>query len=495
MISAFLSIGYVASIKMFETYVLAWWMAMFFLIGLPVVFLVWGFLFWTVFVSSISPIRNGASNRLSDIILVPKLDDRRRLEFPKGLCILLKTSLENQNERGSRAGFPLITPSRSEISTEGIRHHKAITFSGKMSCPYYILNFPFLGTLCKLLIFGFFWEYKGWGLGGLNLAWLWMPTLGDEKDAITVKFCEDGIEEEKMPVQTAKDSVQSDFERPIVTGKLVVVGGSEENKEDNQPFFSRLLPGPREFWTERIFHCVHYDEKGASVYIVHAWRLKLFHPLRGIFTSRFTHGAHWMMNADGTISPLKNSKLVLGIHPNIKHACQRPEGTPTSEALKQYFKTDRQDLMQFCKVFDDHCITPDQLKHLTFETLFRDMKIPLGHALDMPALFQKPILLSEKPSESLSPRADLIFPTLGSPVVGEFGPRTFKPTALLGTPSTMTPPPPGMLDLYMCDVKDRLACSIEYIYSATPPGSGHISCVHPCVHHNIVCVHPFFHRC
>ena len=79
MISAFLSIGYVASIKMFETYVLAWWMAMFFLIGLPVVFLVWGFLFWTVFVSSISPIRNGASNRLSDIILVPCSDDRRRL--------------------------------------------------------------------------------------------------------------------------------------------------------------------------------------------------------------------------------------------------------------------------------------------------------------------------------------------------------------------------------------------------------------------------------
>jgi hypothetical protein len=117
--------------------------------------------------------------------------------------------------------------------------------------------------------------------------------------------------------------------------------------------------------------------------------------------------------------------------------------------------------MQFCKVFDDHCITPDQIKHLTFETLFRDMKIPLGHAVDIAALFQKPILHSEKTSQSLSPRADLIFPTLGSPVVGEFGPRTFKPTALLGTPSTMTPPPPGMLDLYMCDVKDRLACSIE----------------------------------
>jgi hypothetical protein len=405
-----------------------------------------------------------------------------------------KTALEKEK----RAKFPLITPSRSEISTEGIRHPKAITFSGKMSCPYYILNFPFLGSLCKLLIFGFFWEYKGWGLGGLNLAWLWMPTLGDEKDAIKVKFCEDGIEEEKMgddtkegkmPVQTAHDSVQPDSKRPIVTGKLVVV---DDSVEKNPPFFSRLLPWTRDFWRERIFHCVHYDEKGASVYIVHAWRLKLFHPLRGIFTSRFTHGARWMMNKDGTISPLKNPELVLGVHPNMKYARQSP--TPTSEVLQQYF-ADRQDLMQYCKVFDDHCIAPNQLMHLTFETLFRDMKIPLGHALDMPALFQKPIQLSEKPSESLSPRADLIFPTLGSPVVGEFGPRTFKPTALLGTPSTMTPPPPGMLDLYMCDVKDRLACSIEYIYSVTPPGSGHSSRVHPCVHRNIACVHPFFHRC
>jgi hypothetical protein len=334
MISAFLSIGYVASIKMFETYVLAWWMAMFFLIGLPVIFLLFGFLFWTVFVSSISPIRNGASNRLSDIILVPHDDDRRRLKFPKG-----KTALEKEK----RAEFLLITPSRSEISTEGIRHSKAITFSGKMSCPYYILNFPFLGTLCKLLIFGFFWEYKGWGLGGLNLAWLWMPTLGDENDPtrITVNFCEDGIEEEKMeygteegkmPVQTAHDSVQPDSKRPIVTGKLVVV---DDSVEKNPPFFSRLLPWTRDFWRERIFHCVHYDEKGASVYIVHAWRLKLFHPLRwGIFTSRFTHGAHWMMNADGTISPLKNAKLVLGIHPNIKHARQRT--TPTSAALKPF---------------------------------------------------------------------------------------------------------------------------------------------------------------
>jgi hypothetical protein len=376
MISAFLSIGYVAAIKMVETYVLAWWMAMFFGIGLPVVFLVWCFLFWTVFVSSISPIRNGASNRLSDIVLVSKYDARRRLEFQKEGA---------PSEPG--AEFSLISKSRLG---------SAITFSGKMSCPYYILNFPFLGSLCKLLLFGFYWEHKGWALGGLNFAWLWMPTLGDEKDAITVKFCEDGI----GPFRGSDGTI---------TGNLVVV---DENDENTPPLFQRLLPGPRNFWTERIFHCVHHDEKGASVYIVHAWRIKIFHPFRRpLPISRFTHGASWMMDTkDGTISPLKNPELVLGVHPNMKYARQSP--TPTSEALQQYF-ADRQDLMQYSKVFDDHCIAPNQLKHLTFETLFRDMKIPLGHALDMPAVFQKPILLSEKPSQFLSPgsyRADLIFP-------------------------------------------------------------------------------------
>ena len=377
MISAFLSIGYVAAIKFLETYVLSWWMAMFFMIGIPVVLLVWGFLFWTVFVSSVSPIRNGASNRLSDIVLVNKDDARRRLEIQMD-----GTALEPGAE------FSLISKSRLG---------SAITFSGKMSCPYYILNFPFLGSLCKLLLFGFYWEHKGWALGGLNLAWLWMPTLGDEENAITVKFCEDGI----GPARDCDGSI---------TGNLVVVDKRDEN---TPPLLQRLLPGSRDFWRRRIFHCVHHDEKGASVYIVHAWRIKLFHPFRRpLPISRFTHGARWMMKKDGTISPLNNPELVLGVHQNINYACQGP--TPTSEALVKYF-ADRQDLMQFCKVFDDHCITPNHLKHLTFETLFRDMKIPLGHALDMPALFQKPILHSQKPSQSLSPRADLIFPMLDSP--------------------------------------------------------------------------------
>jgi len=430
MVSAFLSIGYVAAIKFFESYVITWWMEMFLLIGIPVIVIVWLFLFWTVFLSSISPIRNGAGNRLSDIVLVGAKDARRCLKFQKE-----ETSLKLGDE------FKLITCSRTEMSTNGEREPQAIIFSGKKTRPYYILMFPFLGTCCKLVGFGFYWEHKGWGLGGLNFARLFIPTLGPSRDeerteqAIKVKFCEDGIglgTEETTPEGT------------IVTGNLVVVDDSGNAGN---------------FWKQRILHCVHYDEKGASVYIMYAWRTRILHPFRRpLPISRFSHGACWMMNENGTISPLKAPELVLGVHPNMKYARQIP--TPTSETLKQCF-ADRPDLMQFCKVFDDHSITPNQLKHLTFETLFRDMKIPLGHALDMPALFQKPILLSEKPSESLSPRADLIFPTLGSPVVGEFGPRTFKPTALLGTPSTMTPPPPGMLDLYMCDVKDRLACSIE----------------------------------
>ena len=409
---------------------------MFFLIGLPVISMIWFFLFWTVFVSSGNPLRNGACNRLSDIVLVPKDDSRRGLKFE-----IDKASLKSGDT------FSLITHSRSEADMNGKREPKAIISSGKKTYPYYIVTFPFLGTLCKLFVFGFFWEYKGWGLGGLNLAWLSIPTLGDEKKAIKVKFCEAG------------NGAEGEIPPGTITGNLVVVDDHTGN-----------------YWRERIFHCVHYDEQGASVYIVHAWRMKVFHPFRRPFPiSRFTHGARWMMKKDGTISPLNNPELVLGVHPNIKYACQGP--TPTSEALVKYF-ADRQDLMQFCKVFDDHCITPNHLKHLTFETLFRDMKIPLGHALDMPALFQKPILHSQKPSQSLSPRADLIFPMLDSPVVGEFGPRTSKTTALLGTPSTMTPPPSGMLDWYMCDVKDRLAGLIEYIYSV-----------------HIAYVHPYFHRC
>jgi len=374
MISAFLAVGYVAAIKFFETYVLAWWMEMFFMIGMPVIGIMWFFLFWTVFVSSSNPLRNGACNRLSDIVLVTGDDARRRLKFEIDVASLK-----------SGAEFSLISHSRSEVSMNGTLEPKAVISSGKSAYPYYIVTFPFLGTLCKLLLFGFFWEYKGWGLGGLNFAHLFIPTLGDENDdqgkkqAIKVKFCEDGI------------GAEGEIPDGTITGNLVVVDKDTGN-----------------FWRERIFHCVHYDEKGASVYIVNAWRMKIFHPFRRPFPiSRFTHGARWMMNKDGTISPLKNPELVIGIHPNIKHARQRP--TPTFKALEQYFEV-RPDLMQFCKVFDDHCITPDQIKHLTFETLFRDMKIPLGHALHMPALFQKPILLSEKPSQCLSPRADLIFP-------------------------------------------------------------------------------------
>jgi hypothetical protein len=421
-------------------------MEMFLLIGIPVIVMVWLFLFWTVFLSSISPIRNGAGNRLSDIVLVGAKDARRCLKFQKE-----ETSLKLGDE------FKLITYSRTAWSKSGERKPQAIIFSGKKTRPYYILMVPFLGSLCKLVGFGFYWEHKGWGLGGLNFARLFIPTLGDENDeqgqnqAITVKFCEDGIGLGTDCCGWGKKETPP--EGTIATGNLVVV---DYNRKD---FGS--------FWKKRILHCVHYDEKGASVYIMYAWRTKLLHPFRRpLPISRFSHGARWMMNADSTISPLKNPDLVLGVHPNMKYARQSP--TPTSETLGQCFGA-REDLLQYSKVFDDHCITQNQLKDLTYETLFRDMKIPLGHALDMPALLQKPILHSEKPSQSLPPHADLIFPMLGSPVVGEFGPRTFQPTALLGTPSTMMPPPPGMLDLYMCDVKDRLACSIEYIYSVTPP--------------------------
>jgi hypothetical protein len=282
------------------------------------------------------------------------------------------------------------------MSTNGEREPQAIIFSVKKTRPYYILMFPFkvvLGTCCKLVGFGFYWEHKGWGLGGLNFARLFIPTLGQSRDKegkeqdIKVKFCEDDIglgPEETTPEGT------------IATGNLVVVDVYKDSWS---------------FWKKRILHCVNYDEKGVSVYIMYTWHTRILHPFRRpLLISRFSHDARWMMNKDDTISPLQAPELVLGVHPNMKYARQSP--TPTSETLKQCF-ADRPDLMQYITVFDDHSITPNQLKHLTFETLFRDMKIPLGKALDIPALFQKPIQLSEKPSESLSPRADLIFPTLG----------------------------------------------------------------------------------
>jgi hypothetical protein len=62
---------------------MTWWMEMFLLIGILVIVIVCLFLFWTVFLSSISTIRNGTDNRLSDIVLANKDDTRRRLKFQK----------------------------------------------------------------------------------------------------------------------------------------------------------------------------------------------------------------------------------------------------------------------------------------------------------------------------------------------------------------------------------------------------------------------------
>jgi hypothetical protein len=48
----------------------------------------------------------------------------------------------------------------------------------------------------------------------------------------------------------------------------------------------------------------------------------------------------------------------------------------------------RPELLQYSQMFDDHVIAPSQLKDLTVEELSQVMKIPLGHAKSMPALFQ-----------------------------------------------------------------------------------------------------------
>jgi len=84
MVSGFFAIGQVGAINFMETYFNAWWLGIFFTVSIPILVVYFVFLFWTVFMSAVSPIRNGGSNRLSDIILVPWDDKRRRLVFRKG---------------------------------------------------------------------------------------------------------------------------------------------------------------------------------------------------------------------------------------------------------------------------------------------------------------------------------------------------------------------------------------------------------------------------
>ncbi len=96
--------------------------------------------------------------------------------------------------------------------------------------------------------------------------------------------------------------------------------------------------------------------------------------------------ARFVLNKDGTISPLMNPDLVLGLHPVLKDA--QKEITETAEALEDIFSAKRPDLLRYTQVFDDHLICKDQLKDLTVEMLHKDMKIPLGHAMAMLTFFK-----------------------------------------------------------------------------------------------------------
>jgi hypothetical protein len=88
------------------------------------------------------------------------------------------------------------------VRKSGAGENMAIVESGKVSRPFYVLSFPFLGFVCKVFLFGFLWEKRGWGLGGLNLGQLYLPTLGiakkdskrfgaDDRKAIRVEFRDD----------------------------------------------------------------------------------------------------------------------------------------------------------------------------------------------------------------------------------------------------------------------------------------------------------------
>jgi len=96
--------------------------------------------------------------------------------------------------------------------------------------------------------------------------------------------------------------------------------------------------------------------------------------------------ARFVLNKDGTISPLMNPDLVLGLHPVLKDA--QKEITETAEALEDIFNATRPDLLRYTQVFDDHLICKDQLKDLTVEMLHKNMKIPLGHAMAMLTFFK-----------------------------------------------------------------------------------------------------------
>jgi len=58
-----LATGQVGAINFMETYFNAWWLGIFFTVSIPILVVYFVFLFWTVFMSAVSPIRNGGSNR------------------------------------------------------------------------------------------------------------------------------------------------------------------------------------------------------------------------------------------------------------------------------------------------------------------------------------------------------------------------------------------------------------------------------------------------
>ena len=69
----------------------------------------------------------------------------------------------------------------TKVRKSGAGAEMGIVESGRTSRPFYVLSVPFLGLICKLFLFGFHWENKGWGLGALNVAKIYLPSLGVTK--------------------------------------------------------------------------------------------------------------------------------------------------------------------------------------------------------------------------------------------------------------------------------------------------------------------------
>jgi hypothetical protein len=161
--------------------------------------------------AAVSPLRAGGSNRLSDIVLVDRDDKKRRLVFYRDDDVLRDVAMGEK--------FFLET----KVRRSGAGENMAVVESGKRTRPFYVLSLPFIGLICKVFLFGFHWEKKGWGLGGLNLSQIYLPTLGTAKDP---------TKDPKDAEQDTKQAIEVEF-RDDKRGEASDIPDSPKDEDGN----------------------------------------------------------------------------------------------------------------------------------------------------------------------------------------------------------------------------------------------------------------------